>query len=166
MKQPAGTAYEQLASLPSYETARVHRGSWRRALSVFLCIGAGAQEGDYGVGHGNWHQDFYSKLRRNGGKGSCCNMMDCRPTQSRMVGDHYEVKVDDEWVLVPVNTINNVVAPDGGAHVCAPDRKAVTRACYIASSSRQRAVRPFLRERATRRARKCRRQVGSRQSSP
>jgi hypothetical protein len=23
MKQPAGTAYEQLASLPSYETARV-----------------------------------------------------------------------------------------------------------------------------------------------
>src|SRR5258708_12449501 len=26
------------------------------------------------------------------GGGSCCNLMDCRPTQSRMVGDHYEVK--------------------------------------------------------------------------
>jgi hypothetical protein len=37
-----------------------------------------------------------------------------------MVGDHYEVKVDDEWVPVPADKINNVVAPDGGAHVCAP----------------------------------------------
>ena len=37
-----------------------------------------------------------------------------------MVDDHYEVKVDGEWVRVPVETINNVVAPDGGAHVCAP----------------------------------------------
>ena len=31
------------------------------------------------------------RARRPGG-GSCCNLMDCRPTQSRMVGDHYEVK--------------------------------------------------------------------------
>jgi hypothetical protein len=42
------------------------------------------------------------------------------PNQSRMIGDHYEVKVDDEWVPVPNDKINNVVAPDGGAHVCAP----------------------------------------------
>src|SRR5499427_1472605 len=48
------------------------------------------------------------------------NLMDCRPTQSRMVGDHYEVKVDGEWTPVPNDRINNVVAPDGGAHVCAP----------------------------------------------
>ena len=90
------------------------------ALSVFLCVGAEAQDGSYGVGHGNWHQGFYSKLQRNDGKGSCCNLLDCRPTQSRMIDDHYEVKVDGEWVRVPVDTINNVVAPDGGAHVCAP----------------------------------------------
>jgi hypothetical protein len=37
-----------------------------------------------------------------------------------MVGDHYEVKVDGEWIQVPNDKINNVVAPDGGAHVCAP----------------------------------------------
>ena len=67
-----------------------------------------------------WHQGFYSKLQRNDGKGSCCNLLDCRPTQSRMVEDHYEVKVDGEWVRVPVDTINHVIAPDGGAHVCAP----------------------------------------------
>jgi hypothetical protein len=90
------------------------------ALSVVLCVGATAQEGYYGAGHDKWHQGFYSKLKRNDGKGSCCNLMDCRPTQSRVVGDHYEVKVDGEWTPVPNDKINNVVAPDGGAHVCAP----------------------------------------------
>jgi hypothetical protein len=43
-----------------------------------------------------------------------------RPTQSRIVGDHYEVKVDGAWTPVPYDKINNVIAPDGGAHVCAP----------------------------------------------
>jgi hypothetical protein len=95
------------------------------AISVFLCINvflciAAAQEGYYGVGHDKWHQGFYSKLKRNDGQGSCCNLMDCRPTQSRMVGDHYEVKMDGAWTPVPYDKINNVVAPDGGAHVCAP----------------------------------------------
>jgi hypothetical protein len=89
-------------------------------VSVFLCVSAAAQEGYYGVGHDKWHQGFYSKLKRNDGQGSCCNLMDCRPTQSRMVGDRYEVKVDGAWTPVPYNKINNVVAPDGGAHVCAP----------------------------------------------
>ena len=89
-------------------------------LSGFLCVSAPAQEGYYGAGHDKWHEGFYSKLKRNDGQGSCCNLMDCRPTQSRMVGDHYEVKVDGEWMPVPKDKINNVVAPDGGAHVCAP----------------------------------------------
>jgi len=86
---------------------------------LFLCVNATAQEGYYGMGHDKWHQGFYSQLRRNDG-GSCCNLMDCRPTQSRIVGDHYEVKVDGVWTPVPYDKINNVVAPDGGAHVCAP----------------------------------------------
>jgi hypothetical protein len=89
-------------------------------LFVFLWVSAAAQEGYYGAGHDKGHEGFYSKLKRNDGQGSCCNLMDCRPTQSRTVGDHYEVKVDGEWVPVPNGKINNVVAPDGGAHVCAP----------------------------------------------
>ena len=89
-------------------------------VSAFLCVRAAAQEGYYGVGHDRWHKDFYLKLNRNDSKGTCCNLMDCRPTQSRMVGDHYEVKVDGEWTPVANDKINNVVAPDGGAHVCAP----------------------------------------------
>ena len=90
------------------------------AVFWFFCVNAVAQEGYYGVGHDRWHMEFYSKLNRNDGKGSCCNLMDCRPTQSRMAGDHYEVKVDGEWTPVPNDKINNVVAPDSGAHVCAP----------------------------------------------
>ena len=109
------------------------------ALFLFLCISAAAQEGYYGEGHDKWHQDFYSKLKRNDGRGPCCSLMDCRPTQSRMVGDHYEVKVDGEWIQVPNDKINNVVAPDGGAHVCAPRQIAATRAFYSASSFRRRA---------------------------
>jgi hypothetical protein len=97
------------------------------ALSVFLCVSASAQEGYYGAGHEKWHQGFYSKLNRNDGKGSCCNLMDCRPTQSRMVGDHYEVKVDGQWTPVPDDKINNVVAPDGGAHVCAPRQEGLNK---------------------------------------
>jgi hypothetical protein len=84
-------------------------------LSVVVCVGAAAQD-EYHAGHDKWHQNFYSKLQRNDGRGSCCNLLDCRPTQSRMIDDHYEVKVDGEWVRVPVDTINNVVAPDGGTH--------------------------------------------------
>jgi hypothetical protein len=71
------------------------------AVSVFLCVSAAAQEGYYGVGHDKWHQGFYSTLKRNDGGGSCCNLMDCRPTQSRIVGDHYEVKVDGVWTPWP-----------------------------------------------------------------
>ena len=96
-------------------------------VSVFLCVRAVAQEGYYGVGHDRWHMEFYSKLNRNDGKGTCCNLMDCRPTQSRMVSDHYEVKVDGKWMLVPNDRINNVVAPDGGAHVCAPRQEGLNK---------------------------------------
>jgi hypothetical protein len=92
------------------------------ALSTLFELCAAAQEGDYGVDHDKWHQDFYAKLERNDGLGPCCGLMDCRPTQSRMIGDHYEVKVDGDWVPVPSHTIMNVVAPDGGAHVCAPQQ--------------------------------------------
>jgi hypothetical protein len=79
-------------------------------VSVFFCVRAVVQEGFYGVGHDQWHMKFYLTLKRNDGGGSCCNLMDCRPTQSRMVGDHYEVKVDGEWTPVP-----NPNSADAGA---------------------------------------------------
>ena len=77
-------------------------------------------QGRHGVGHEHWHQQFYSKLIRKDTKTSCCNLTDCVPTQSRMSGESYEVMVDGEWTIVPQAVIQNVTAPDGGAHVCYP----------------------------------------------
>src|SRR5215813_7864301 len=90
------------------------------AMILLLPRASSGQEGHHGVGHESWHENFYSKLLRKDTKTSCCNLSDCRPTESRMVGDHYEVKVDGAWVRVPKEAIQNVAAPDGGAHVCAP----------------------------------------------
>jgi hypothetical protein len=111
---------------------------WRMPVKYsrpLLCIAAAlavpafalAQEGQHGVGHDAWHESFYSKLIRKDTKTSCCNLLDCRPTESRMVGDHYEVKVDGVWLRVPKDSIQNVSAPDGGAHVCAPKQTGANR---------------------------------------
>ena len=82
--------------------------------------GLQAPQGRHGMGHEHWHEQFYSKLIRKDTKTSCCNLTDCVPTQSRMNGAGYEVMVDGEWTIVPQAVIQNVTAPDGGAHVCYP----------------------------------------------
>ena len=75
-------------------------------------------QGRHGVGHDSWHEQFYSKLVRKDTKVSCCNLADCSPTTSRMTDDGYEVLVEGEWTPVPTSVIQNVTAPNGGAHVC------------------------------------------------
>jgi hypothetical protein len=103
------------------------------ALLVSTCL-ASAQGGPlfsrHGVGHDTWHAQFYSKLAKDDG-GSCCNFNDCRPTLSRSVGNHYEVLVDGVWVAVPPDTIRKVIAPDHGAHVCAPSRALAVQPAMI-----------------------------------
>src|SRR5262245_37579749 len=89
------------------------------ALS-FISVPAIAAEGDHGKGHEKWHAEFYSKLVRPDTKTSCCNLADCRPTEIRSGGDHYEVKKDGRWIRVPPKKIVKTAAPDGGAHICAP----------------------------------------------
>jgi hypothetical protein len=90
------------------------------AAVSLLCASAGAAEGDHGEGHQKWHAEFYSKLLRPDTKTSCCNLADCRPTEIRSSGDHYEVKKDGRWVRVPPEKIVKTAPPDGGAHICAP----------------------------------------------
>jgi len=89
------------------------------ALSL-LTLPATAAEGDHGEGHHMWHGQFYSNLIRPDTKTSCCNLADCRPTEIRSAGDHYEVKKDGRWIRVLPEKIVKVAAPDGGAHICAP----------------------------------------------
>jgi hypothetical protein len=79
-----------------------------------------AQDGHIGHGHDKWHKGFYDTLQRPDTRGSCCNLTDCRPTQGRVVGDHYEIKVNGAWVSVPADKVVKKPAPDMGFHVCAP----------------------------------------------
>jgi hypothetical protein len=92
------------------------------AAAVLLSGAVGAQEphGQHGVGHDAWHGQFYNKLMRKDTKTSCCNLADCRPTEHRVVDDHYEVLVDGDWVRADHDVIQSIAAPDGGTHVCAP----------------------------------------------
>jgi len=91
-------------------------------LAALMCLprAVPAAEGDHGEGHAQWHAEFYSKLLRPDTKTSCCNLADCRPTEIRAAGDHYEVKKDGRWIRVPPQKIVKVAPPDGGAHICAP----------------------------------------------
>jgi hypothetical protein len=54
-------------------------------------------------------------------------MADCRPTESRMVDDHYEVLVDGEWTRADPTVIQKLSAPDGGTHVCAPPQRGANK---------------------------------------
>ena len=99
-------------------------------LLILLPAPASAQEGHqghHGVGHAQWHEKFYNTLMRKDTKTSCCNMSDCRPTESRMIGDHYEVVVDGEWMRADPSVIQKLSAPDGGAHVCAPKQQGANK---------------------------------------
>jgi len=79
---------------------RVVKLAFFSALSL-LSLPAMAADGGHGVGHDRWHAEFYSKLMRPDTKTSCCNLADCRPTEMRAAGDHYEVKKDGRWIRVP-----------------------------------------------------------------
>jgi hypothetical protein len=94
---------------------------------TFLVTPAKAQQGHFGHGHDRWHKGFYEGLKHKDTKASCCNLADCRPTTVRSAGDHYEVMVDGVWMSVPLNAIQNVTAPDLGAHVCAPKQEGRNR---------------------------------------
>ncbi len=94
------------------------------AIGLFIAPTASAEDHDHdgyhGQGHAQWHDSFYQKLLIPGTKSSCCNLADCRPTQVRPNGDHYEIMKDGRWIRVDPEKVVKAEAPDGGAHICAP----------------------------------------------
>lgn len=93
-----------------------------RIVATILLISAlpAFAQGNHGDGHDEWHGTFYSKLVTPDTKVSCCSLADCRPTQGKQVGDHYEVMINDKWVRVLPEKVVKTGAPDQGFHVCAP----------------------------------------------
>src|SRR6266850_2974372 len=102
------------------------------ALSAFHCASASAQEGYYGAGHDNWHQGFYSTLKRNDGQGSCCNLMDCRPTQAAWWATTTRSKWTANGCGFPVTRLTTWSRPMVALMSALRDRQAPTKAFYFA----------------------------------
>jgi hypothetical protein len=61
---------------------------------------------------------------------SCCSIADCRQTDFRTNGAHYEAMVDGEWREVPQETIlERIDNPTGHAVVCYTPSRGIM--CFI-----------------------------------
>lgn len=64
-------------------------------------------------------EPWFQSLRQPGTGMSCCSMADCRPTEFRVRGGHYQALVMGKWEDVPPSAVlqrtNN---PTGRAIVC------------------------------------------------
>jgi hypothetical protein len=62
---------------------------------------------------------WFQGLRQPGTGISCCSMADCRQTDFRIAGSHYEALVEGEWREVPRDKIlDRTDNPTGRAVVC------------------------------------------------
>lgn len=62
---------------------------------------------------------WFEDLRQPGTGRSCCSIADCRPVDYRVVENHYEAFVDDQWMTVPPDKVlRRYDNPTGRAVVC------------------------------------------------
>jgi hypothetical protein len=62
---------------------------------------------------------WFESLRQPKSGASCCSIADCRAADYRTSGNHYEVKLQGEWVQVPSEKIlHRLDNPTGRAVVC------------------------------------------------
>jgi hypothetical protein len=91
-------------------------------LVVLLSLPALAQHSEKHMeGHAQFHEQFYSTWQRPNGLGSCCSDDDCAPIDDKDIRaseNKVEVRIKDEWVNVPKETIRPYQAPDMRSHLC------------------------------------------------
>lgn len=82
-------------------------------LGAGLAFGAPPPDADPSLAP--WFRD----LQQPGGA-SCCDVSDCRPVDSRTVGDHYEALLEDgRWLAIPTDrVIHPKTNPIGRAVLC------------------------------------------------
>ena len=62
---------------------------------------------------------WFNSLRQPWTNALCCSIADCRPTDSRISGDHYEAFVGGQWRSVPPDRIlQRADNPTGRAVAC------------------------------------------------
>jgi hypothetical protein len=62
---------------------------------------------------------WFQSLHQPGTGISCCSIADCRPTEYRTIGDHYEALIEDRWTAVPPDKVlDRTDNPVGRAILC------------------------------------------------
>lgn len=104
-------------------------------IVTFLFTGAIA----YSIAHGHENDDpyasFYRSLKQPMNGASCCNDTDCKQTDYRIVGDHYDVWIEEtqKWLTVPDEKILKKIAnPTGYAVVCWTQYLGIL--CFVSSA--------------------------------
>lgn len=99
-----------------------------RMAALALVVAAGGAKAQ---GHMHGHEvmpdavgRFYESWRRPDSPTiSCCNLMDCYPTEAKFESGRWSAKrrEDGAWLTVPASKIEqNRDSPDGRNHLCAP----------------------------------------------
>lgn len=96
----------------------------RGLLILLLFSGAAFARDDDGRHAQSEYNGWFRSLTIPGSGGSCCDLSDCKRTEYRMDGDHYEaVAPDKTWIAIPPESvIYNKGNPTGEPILCArPD---------------------------------------------
>jgi hypothetical protein len=62
--------------------------------------------------------EWYRSLTVPGSGAMCCSVADCRPVEARLDGDHWAVKMGDDWWPVPPAVILKRENLDGRPVAC------------------------------------------------
>ena len=85
------------------------------AALLFTSVAQAAPPPDADPPLAPWFRD----LREPDTGRSCCSISDCRPTEARTRGDHYEVLIEGQWLAVPPDKVlNRSDNPTGRPIVC------------------------------------------------
>jgi hypothetical protein len=73
---------------------------------------------------------WFRSLLQPGTSISCCSISDCRATEYRVEGDHYEVLIGETWLVVPPERIlQRTDNPTGRAVVCWTPQRGIV--CFV-----------------------------------
>ena len=79
---------------------------------ITVAVAAPPQHGDGALA------EWYHSLKAPNGSG-CCDMADCRSTESRVTATGYEALIENKWIAVPrERVLTETSSPTGRAVVC------------------------------------------------
>src|SRR5262249_21008571 len=77
--------------------------------------------GLWGVCSAHGHYIYSGWMQPDAPHMSCCHEHDCKPTEERVVGDHFEAFYGGKWLPVPAWKVMHQHSPDGRPHICVHD---------------------------------------------